>query len=93
MVILRFSSAKWDEACPLIPAFILGHFPPNSRGRLMRGSTHGCFWWSSVCLFLSVWPGKRRAVKDGKLLIPGDNAGNEGGRPLVCSGLIKESIL
>lgn len=37
---------------------------------------------SSACLFLSVWSGEQKAVKDGKLLIPGDNAGNDGGRPL-----------
>lgn len=49
-------------------------------------------WGSSPRLFLSEWPGQRRVVKDGKLLIPGDNAGNEGGRPLLCSRLIKESI-
>lgn len=47
----------------------------------------------SLCLFLSEWPGQRRALKDGKLLIPADNAGNKGGRPpQLRSGPIKESI-
>lgn len=64
------------------PRFYSGSDPSNSRGRLMRGSTRGCFWWSSACLFLSVWPGEQKAVKDSKLLIPGDNAGNDGGRLL-----------
>lgn len=37
-------------------------------------------------MFVSEWPGQRRAVKDGKLLIPGDTVGIREAGCLLRSG-------
>lgn len=46
-------------------------------------------WSSSACLFISVWPGEERMVKDSKPLIPEITVGMRAGRPPVWSALIK----